>query len=149
LCGEKSPNAAIGAYSEHVGENGEWSREVFGKGGKTGQACEACLTLYPSLLWGRPRRLDDALTLQTVVTISPYPQGTRDEFQLKGYCVSEDFKVEPEPSVVGQHVQHGKVALTVLTHIVPKTPAEIGKDQPKDKGVGVQPKKGGSDSEQK
>jgi hypothetical protein len=104
---------------------GEWRREVFGKGGKTGKACQACLTLYPSLLWGRSQRLDDALTLQTVLTISPYPQSVRDEFNVNGFCVSEDFMVEREPSVIGQYVRHGKVALTLLTHVVPKSPASV------------------------
>jgi len=125
LCGEKSPDAAIGSYCEHIGDDGEWCRAVFGKSGKTGRACEACLVLYPSLLWGRPQRLEDALTLQTVLTISPYPQSMRDEFHVKGHCVSEDFIVEREPSVVGQYAKHGKVALTLLTHVVPKPPATL------------------------
>jgi len=125
LCGETSPDAAIGAYCEHLDEDGAWCREVFGKGGKTGKACEACLALYPSLLWGRARRLNDALILQAVLTVSPYPQTKRDEFDVQGFCISDDFVIKPEPIVVGQHVSHGKVALTLMAHIVPKKPGDM------------------------
>src|SRR5688572_16794199 len=94
LCGETSSDAEIGAYSEHLDEQGEWCREVFGKCGKTGKACDACLALYPSLLWGRPYRPNDGIDLQAVIRISPYPQTIREEFTLKGFCVSDDFVVE-------------------------------------------------------
>ena len=60
------------------------------------------------------------LKLQVVLTISPYPQSTREEFTVQGRCISDDYEVEFEPTVIGQYVQHGKVALTLLVHIAPK-----------------------------
>jgi hypothetical protein len=120
LCGVVSSDAAIGAYCEHLDDRGEWCREVFGKGGKTGIGCEHCLALYPSLLWGRPKRLHDSLELQAVLSIKPYPQTIREDFNIRATCVSDDFVMEPEPSVIGQRVIHGKVALTLMTRITPK-----------------------------
>ena len=50
LCGEQAPDAAIGAYVEHLDERGQFIREVFGHGGKPALACRRCLTLCPSVL---------------------------------------------------------------------------------------------------
>ncbi len=120
LCGITAKDVVIGAYCEHLDESGGWCREVFGKTGKAGKACEVCLALYPSLLWGKPSSLSDFLNLHTVVTVSPYPQSLRDEFNVAGFCTNENFEIAPEPSVTGQRVMHGKVALTLMTHIVPR-----------------------------
>jgi hypothetical protein len=65
------------------------------------------------------------MTLQAIISISPYPQRLLEEFQIKGYCISDDYEIDPEPSVVGQYVHHGKVALTVITHVVPKPPVSV------------------------
>ena len=50
LCGEQAPDAAIGAYVEHLDERGQFIREVFGRGGKPALACGRCLNLCPSVL---------------------------------------------------------------------------------------------------
>lgn len=50
LCGEQAPDAAIGAYVEHLNGDGVFVREVFGRDGKPETACARCLTLYPSVL---------------------------------------------------------------------------------------------------
>ena len=118
LCGQ-SGNVEIGSYCEHLSD-GEWAREVFGKDGKTGKACDACLTLYPSLLWSRPGNPDDFLNLQSIITIAPYPIGFRQDFVTKGVVMSEDFEMDGEPSVIGQRVINGKTALRISFHIVPK-----------------------------
>jgi hypothetical protein len=120
LCGEDSLDAEIGSYTEHLDDNGEWCREVFGQSGKTGKACEHCLALYPSLLWNRPKRLHDCLSLQAILSVTPYPQTIREEFKVSAFCVSDDFVMDPEPSVVGQRVIYGKVALTLMARITPK-----------------------------
>lgn len=128
LCGETSSDAAIGAYCEHLDEKGEWCREVFGKGGKAGTACQLCLSMHPSVLWEDPSHGGDSRTLHAVVAISPYPRNMRAEFKLTGFCVSEDYMVKPEPSVLGQHVESDGVALTLLTHVVPRPRKGKGQD---------------------
>lgn len=124
LCGETSPDAAIGSYTEHLDESGEWTREVFGRYGVTGRACAQCLALYPSLLWGRPHKLEDSLILQAVLQINPYPQHIRQEFVVQGFCVSDDYVIRPNPAVIGQHGMHGKVSLSINCHIDPKKPGK-------------------------
>jgi len=49
LCGESSPDAAIGSYVEHLDERGEFIVEVIGKDRKPATACQQCLSLYPTL----------------------------------------------------------------------------------------------------
>jgi hypothetical protein len=50
ICGEASPDALIGSYFEHLDDEREFVREVFGKDGKPATACQQCLALYPSLV---------------------------------------------------------------------------------------------------
>ena len=53
LCGETSPDAAIGAYVEHLDTSSDavqWVREVFDRDGKPVKGCAACLALYPTVL---------------------------------------------------------------------------------------------------
>lgn len=66
------------------------------------------------------RRLSDLLNLQVVLTISPYPQSMREEFTVTGRCISDEYEIEPDPTVIGQYPLHGKRALTLIVHIVPK-----------------------------
>jgi hypothetical protein len=50
LCGEASPEALIGSFVEHLDDDQEFIREIFGRGGKPANPCQQCLSLYPSLL---------------------------------------------------------------------------------------------------
>ena len=51
LCGNPSPDALIGSYSEHLdgtaSETVRWVREIFDSNGKTVPPCPICLSLYP------------------------------------------------------------------------------------------------------
>ena len=49
LCGESSPDAVIGTYTEHL-DSGQWIREVFDRSGRPGKPCDICLSLYPAVL---------------------------------------------------------------------------------------------------
>ena len=69
---------------------------------------------------GEEKRLSEFLKLQVVLSISPYPESMRQEFAVDARCISDDYEIAFEPTVIGQHVRHGKVALTLLVHIVPK-----------------------------
>ena len=68
----------------------------------------------------REEKLACELKLQVVLTIAPYPQSMREDFAVQGRCISDDYEVEFEPTVLGQYVQHGRVGLTLLVHIAPK-----------------------------
>src|SRR5436853_856624 len=59
LCGETSPDAAIGAYCEHLDDKGEWCREVLGKDGKPSKVCADCLSRYPSTLYRKSSTSED------------------------------------------------------------------------------------------
>lgn len=75
-----------------------------------------------SVAMDEKKRLSEFLNLQVVLTISPYPESMREEFTVDTRCISDDYEVEFEPTVIGQYVRHGKVALTLLVRITPKKP---------------------------
>lgn len=75
-----------------------------------------------SVAMDEDKRLSEFLKLQVVLTISPYPESMREEFTVDTRCISDDYEVEFEPTVIGQYVRHGKVALTLLVRITPKKP---------------------------
>jgi hypothetical protein len=64
--------------------------------------------------------LHDALSLQAVLSINPYPQTIREEFNVSAFCISDDFVMDPEPIITGQRVIYGRVALTLMARITPK-----------------------------
>lgn len=66
-----------------------------------------------------PQATSEKLLLQTILSIWPYPQTGREDFQISGNCISQDYIVYPHPSVTGQRIIHGRVALTIMAHIVP------------------------------
>jgi len=102
LCGEPSPDAAIGSYVEHLDEKGEFVREVFGKGGKPALACEQCLALYPSLeRIGRDERELKRITpfnMQINVAFTPY-------MPLDGYRINASGIAEVEDKRIGVFVR--------------------------------------------
>lgn len=49
ICGEPSPDAVIGTYTEHL-DSGQWIHEVFDRSGRPGEPCDTCLSLYPAVL---------------------------------------------------------------------------------------------------
>ena len=117
LCGDRSLDAALGSLSEHLDDKGQFIRQVFSDG-RPVKGCERCLRNFPTL--GDATRLYHFLDLQVVIRISPYPKSNQDEFIVQARCISDEYVIEPEPTVIGQHSSGGKVALTLLTHIVPK-----------------------------
>lgn len=66
------------------------------------------------------KQVRDLLKFQLIVSVSPYPQGMREDFDVTGKCVSGDYIINPDPTVIGQYLIRGKVAMTILVHIVPK-----------------------------
>jgi hypothetical protein len=121
LCGLDSPDAKIGSFWERLDERFEhWIRDVLDENGEIARGCDDCLRRHPSLSW-EPHELYNYLNLQAVITISPYPRSMKDEFIVKGHCIGDEFAIEPTPTVTGQYPKDGKVALTLVTHIIPKS----------------------------
>jgi hypothetical protein len=91
LCGEASPDAAIGSFVEHLDENQEFVREVFGKGGKPATACQQCLALYPSLATlSRDERAVRRLTPFNVrVNVSFAPDSKLLGYRVKASGIAE------------------------------------------------------------
>ncbi len=114
LCGETSPDAQIGAYTEHLDDRGEWSREVFGRNGKQGPPCQVCLSLYPSMFCG------DANNLRVLTEIAPSPRNHVLNYQLKATCLSPDFVIR---SLYRSSSDYGdKVAITFSTTVERRKP---------------------------
>ena len=59
LCGEKDPDAQVGAYAEHLDDKGERRCVVLGKDGTPGEACADCLARYSSTLYLKSMRNED------------------------------------------------------------------------------------------
>ena len=45
----------------------------------------------------------------------------REEFEVYGKAIHPDFLVHPSPTVTGQYMENGGIALTLIVHILPKS----------------------------
>ena len=91
LCGDASPDAAIGSFVEHLDDNKEFIREIFGQSGKPATACQECLTLYPLLANYRrdERELKRITPFNLRVNVAFMPDS-----RFAGYCLNAHGIVE-------------------------------------------------------
>lgn len=97
LCGEPSPEAAIGSFVEHLDDKQEFVREVFGRDGKPVTACQACLALYPLVLtYHRDEREPKRITpfnLRVNVAFMPDPNFSGYRVSAHGIAEIADHRV--------------------------------------------------------
>jgi hypothetical protein len=118
LCGFRHPRARIGMCAEHWTDDGKSIREVYDADGRRVRGCRGCLSRYPSY-GNHPGIVQQLTDMQILLTIKPYPVFVRDEFVITPYCSNKNYKVCPDPTVVGQRAMHGLVALSMCVHLVP------------------------------
>jgi hypothetical protein len=53
------------------------------------------------------------------LTIDPYPIDIRRGYEVKAATSDPAYQVEPSPTVIGQRLTEGGVALSIVLHIVP------------------------------
>ena len=91
LCGEASLDVAIGSFVEHLDDNREFVREIFGQGGKPATPCQECLTLYPLLAnFRRDEREPKRITpFNLRVNVAFVPDGRLAGYRLNAHGIAE------------------------------------------------------------
>lgn len=97
ICGDASPDAAIGSYFEHLDDHSQFIREVYGRGRKPVKACSRCLALYPSI--SKISRDERAL-----VRVTPFELQVNVVFRPDASGAGYNVFANGTGEVMGQHV---------------------------------------------